>query len=116
MRISDWSSDVCSSDLFTVAHELGHLSLHAGLQAPLSPPEANRREQEAHRLASALLAPGDAVLEDLNGLGGRVTLSTLKRMKEKWGYSIKAFVVRFRSEERRVGKACVSTCMSGGSP
>lgn len=81
---------------FTVAHELGHLALHAGLQAPLSPTEANLREQEAHRFASALLAPGDAVLEDLHSFGGRVTLSTLSRLKEKWGYSIKAFVVRFR--------------------
>ncbi|MBT9605861.1 ImmA/IrrE family metallo-endopeptidase [Microbacterium sp.] len=81
---------------FTVAHEIGHLVLHAGLEAPLAPTEANRREQEAHRFASAFLAPGDAVLDDLHRLGGRVTLSTLTRMKEKWGYSIKAFVVRFR--------------------
>lgn len=81
---------------FTVAHELGHLVLHAGLGAPLSPAEATRRESEAHRFASSFLAPGDAVISDLNEIGGRVTLSSLSRLKEKWGFSIKAFVVRFR--------------------
>lgn len=81
---------------FTVAHEIGHLVLHAGLGAPLSASDASHRESEAHRFASAFLAPGDAVLHDLNSLGGRVTLTTLTRLKEKWGLSIKAFVVRFR--------------------
>lgn len=81
---------------FTVAHELGHLVLHAGLGAPVSADESSRREREAHRFASAFLVPGDAVLEDLRELGGRVTLTNLARLKEKWGLSIKAFVVRFR--------------------
>lgn len=81
---------------FTVAHEVGHLVLHAGLGSPLSAQDASRRENEAHRFASAFLAPGDAVLHDLHALGGRVTLTTLTRLKEKWGLSIKAFVVRFR--------------------
>lgn len=101
LRVSRSSTDPADAipgdrQRFTVAHEIGHLVLHAGLEAPLAPTEANRREQEAHRFASAFLAPGDAVLDDLHRLGGRVTLSTLTRMKEKWGYSVKAFVVRFR--------------------
>lgn len=81
---------------FTVAHELGHLVLHAGLGSPLSAADASRREHEAHRFASAFLAPGDAVLDDLARFGDRVTLSTLTRLKERWGFSIKAFVTRFR--------------------
>lgn len=81
---------------FTVAHAIGHLVLHAGRGAPKSADEASRREREAHRFASAFLAPGDAVLHDLEEHGGRVTLTTLARLKEKWGFSIKAFVVRFR--------------------
>ena len=81
---------------FTVAHEIGHLVLHAGHGAPKSADEASRREREAHRFSSAFLAPGDAVLHDLEEYGGRVTLTTLARLKEKWGFSIKAFVVRFR--------------------
>lgn len=81
---------------FTVAHELGHLVLHSGLGQPVSPADATRREQEAHRFASSFLAPGDAIMSDLDLLGGRVTLNTLSKLKSKWGFSIKAFVVRFR--------------------
>lgn len=81
---------------FTVAHELGHLILHAGVGQPTSPESAARMENEAHRFAAAFLVPGDSALEDLYGAGGRVTLSTLATLKSKWGYSIKAFVVRFR--------------------
>lgn len=81
---------------FTVAHELGHLVLHAGLGQPLAAPDASRREDEAHRFAAAFLVPGDAALRDLEELGGRVTLTTLSRLKGKWGFSIKAFVTRFR--------------------
>ncbi len=81
---------------FTVAHELGHLVLHAGSAQPSTPAEASRMEREANRFAAAFLVPGDAALDDLQANGGRVTLSTLAKLKQKWGYSIKAFVVRFR--------------------
>ncbi|ANG84650.1 helix-turn-helix domain-containing protein [Microbacterium aurantiacum] len=79
---------------FTVAHELGHLVLHAGRPQPVSAADATKREHEAHRFASAFLAPGDAVINDLGG--ARVSLTSLTRLKEKWGFSIKAFVTRFR--------------------
>src|SRR3546814_10187645 len=59
MRISDWSSDVCSSDLFAL-----------------------RKEQIPESLRS--------------------------------GFSLECF--EDRSEERRVGKECVSTCRSRWSP
>lgn len=81
---------------FTVAHELGHLVLHAGTGQPTSPEAAARMENEANRFAAAFLVPGDSALEDLYAAGGRVTLSTLATLKNKWGYSIKAFVMRFR--------------------
>lgn len=81
---------------FTVAHELGHLVLHAGTPQPTTPAEAARMEREANRFAAAFLVPGDAALEDLRVQGGRVTLSTLAALKLKWGYAIKAFVFRFR--------------------
>src|SRR3546814_9513026 len=73
MRISDWSSDVCSSDL-------------------LAP---HRRRSAGQRCAAALarrLAPHPAP--------GRCTGSR----------------ERDRSEERRVGKECVSTCRFRWSP
>src|SRR3546814_6339054 len=74
MRISDWSSDVCSSDLYV---EIAH---GAQLQT---------RYAHMSRLA---VAPGERVRKgDVIGYVGR-------------------------SEERRVGKECVSTCRSRWSP
>jgi Zn-dependent peptidase ImmA (M78 family)/transcriptional regulator with XRE-family HTH domain len=81
---------------FTVAHELGHLVLHSGSAQPATPSEAAKMEREANRFAASFLVPGDVALEDLNSNGGRITLSTLAAMKQKWGYSVKAFVFRFR--------------------
>ena len=82
---------------FTVAHELGHLVLHHASPPPDSPAEAARFERQAHRFASAFLAPAEPVLADLNRLGGRVTLTNLARLKETWGFAIKAFVMRFQA-------------------
>src|SRR3546814_7188947 len=65
MRISDWSSDVCSSDLSTGSRSRRHA------RRPLT------AEPDAH----------------------------LTRGRR-----------RLRSEERRVGKECVSTCRSRWSP
>src|SRR3546814_14479753 len=137
MRISDWSSDVCSSDL-----------LKGGLQAPLS-------------------GMGTAFSSSLFGLGGSLVLGFLELSSaqahnrflnelEEWLSSVtklssggafsgeteqpvSAYVHallektadsleqlqrtiargeedRARSEERRVGKECVSTCRARGSP
>jgi len=82
---------------FTVAHELGHLGLHASLGPPQSAEQAALVEKQAHRFAGAFLAPADALLDDLDELGGRVTLRTLASLKERWGVAIKALVVRLRS-------------------
>lgn len=82
---------------FTVAHELGHLALHSGLGPPQTAEDASRAEKQAHLFAGAFLAPGDAMLEELAELGGRVTLRTLTAIKERWGIAIKALVMRFHS-------------------
>jgi len=81
---------------FTVAHELGHLGLHASTPPPTDAESARRIENQAHRFASAFLTPADPVLEQLDELGGRVTLTTLQQMKSTWGVSIKGLVVRLR--------------------
>src|SRR3546814_13420136 len=87
MRISDWISDVCSSDLIAAAR-VGALALPFMGATAIAP-----------TLAAAIWTVGGydtvrlAVL-GLVGLGG----------------------LAFRSEERRVGKACVSTCRSRWSP
>lgn len=72
---------------FTVAHELGHLVMHAV-------PEDDQ-EAQADLFASAFLAPPDEVREDLRDL--RPTdMARLMRLKSKWGMSIAALIRRAR--------------------
>jgi Zn-dependent peptidase ImmA (M78 family) len=82
---------------FTVAHEIGHLTLHSAFGAPMTAEDAGLIEKQAHAFAGAFLAPGDAILDELATLGGRVTLQTLARVKQHWGISIKALAVRFQN-------------------
>lgn len=86
---------------FTVAHELGHVTLHSSCRPPDSAEQAKEIEKQAHRFAAAFLLPGDSFLEDLEQTGrGRVTLATLARLKERWGVSVKAMVVRLQQLNR----------------
>src|SRR3546814_3289128 len=86
MRISDWSSDVCSSDLL----DEGSLGVDAGTDAALD-------------LSAALML----ALE---------RLSPLERAAFLMHDVFDASFEEVRSEERRVGKECVSTCRSRWSP
>lgn len=81
---------------FTVLHEIGHLGLHSELPPPETADEARRIERQAHRFASAFLAPAEPLLDDWTSKGGRVTLSVLAELKATWGIAIKALVVRFQ--------------------
>src|SRR3546814_3245524 len=74
MRISDWSSDVCSSDL-------------------------ERRSSGVPANGARPAQPGWKPALDAWAAGKRVVK-----------------LIGFRSEERRVGKECVSTCRSRWSP
>lgn len=85
---------------FTVAHEIGHLALHAATPPPATAAESGMVERQAHRFAGAFLAPAEPLLADLDDLGGRITLSTLQQLKERWGVAIKMLVVRLRQLER----------------
>src|SRR3546814_7924153 len=91
MRISDWSSDVCSSDL---GNSPDDRSSRFPLQRRVRGGRALRaRAPGAARGARAV----DGADRDDAGFDGRAGLET-------------------RSEERRVGKECVSTCRSRWSP
>ena len=81
---------------FTVLHEVGHLAMHAELPPPRTADEARRIEQQAHRFASAFLAPADALIDDWNRHGSRTSLSVLAELKATWGIAIKALVMRFQ--------------------
>src|SRR3546814_3933393 len=81
MRISDWSSDVCSSDL---QGQSGHTAM----------------EGKANPVSDSALLACSSINQSTNCL-----INTPRRLR--WGK---------RSEERRVGKECVSTCRSRWSP
>src|SRR3546814_18752595 len=95
MRISDWSSDVCSSDLQCTA-----------LWGCLNMPDAERRCTDASLLWSAEVDRSVLRLLALPASGRLGTPFDLATCDAK----------AFRSEERRVGKECVSTCRSRWSP
>src|SRR3546814_9681122 len=82
MRISDWSSDVCSSDLAGAVE--GEIRAAVG---------------QFEDFGDALLARQALGVEEI----GHAELAAL-------------FLAVRRSEERRVGKECVSTCRSRWSP
>src|SRR3546814_10076719 len=84
MRISDWSSDVCSSDLS----------------------------------AKAWLSEGATLNHSANyhGYGHGAPISTLGATLHGYFMHAPDLPESRRSEERRVGKECVSTCRSRWSP
>src|SRR3546814_12021483 len=89
MRISDWSSDVCSSDLppryvSGVRMKIGTIATSSNFFAytALTKPASEK-----------IVAPSSTVDSVTSGCG-----------------------MRTRSEERRVGKECVRTCRSRWSP
>src|SRR3546814_12580722 len=99
MRISDWSSDVCSSDLafpyddpvadaVTCHGGTEDAGSGAGIDSKVRPERITRRGMSRH------------------GQYGCGECGNESSAQERKG----------RSEERRVGKECVSTCRSRGSP
>src|SRR3546814_10617873 len=77
MRISDWSSDVCSSDLL-------------------------RRDYKCRARSCCRQCRG-------HGFGPRIDIEVHSKIEQ-------CELELTRSEERRVGKECVSTCRSRWSP
>src|SRR3546814_7673855 len=100
MRISDWSSDVCSSDLTLNAF----LDLLYGI-------EARSRYNFLHPYASMRI--GAAV--EFAGEPAREVARVRRGLLDGDGRAIPDGVL-LRSEERRVGKECVGTCRSRWSP
>src|SRR3546814_15740240 len=99
MRISDWSSDVCSADLG--AWSLALLIAWAATAAILF---------SATYLYKWL---GMRVLTAIERLMGMVIVAISVQM---FLDGVAAYLRLARSEERRVGTECVSTCRSRWSP
>src|SRR3546814_19205656 len=86
MRISDWSSDVCSSDLLRV--------------------------ERAAQLLAMLAVGADAI-----GVEGPALADLPENLARAADFAaVGIFEHEQRSEERRVGKECVSTCRYRWSP
>src|SRR3546814_14060033 len=97
MRISDWSSYVCSSDLNTKTE--GRLILPMDYRNNILETIGNTPLVKINRLAEEIPALVLAKLETFNP-----------------GNSIKDRMALKRSEESSVGQECVRTCRSRWSP
>lgn len=71
---------------FSTAHELGHLVLHQSLK-----PSLKIVENEATMFASAFLLPEQPMREEIQK---PVTLTSLAKLKLRWGVSIQALMMR----------------------
>src|SRR3546814_11138476 len=123
MRISDWSSDVCSSDLIGAPILITqHLpDVFMPFFARQIAAASGRRAQVAVegiplQAEQIFIAPGDAHL--CLARGGRGVCVSLSRAPASSGClpSVDNMPWSVRSEERRGGKACVSPCSSRWSP
>src|SRR3546814_10667376 len=105
LRISDWSSDVCSSDLLDAA--IGEQDIDQHTVVVLGIPDAQRREYLYRTFARGHSAP--ELVQRQCAFDREADLARMLRF---------AGTHRSldRSEERRVGKECVSTCSSRWSP
>src|SRR3546814_14149122 len=102
MRISDWSSDVCSSDLLGAVVPGTDLSQHARLLSRVHDAVLSGQEPPAQ--------PRTVVARSWS----RVAAGGLT--PDHCGASTVADFSELRSEERRVGQECVSTCRYRWSP
>src|SRR3546814_20261345 len=119
MRISDWSSDVCASDRGIDAGNdapvVADVLEVAGLaeDAPVSVKGETLALQEALRERYEIAQASPRFIEHWAKLSGSAELGRL--LGEERAAERVAFL-RERSEERRVGTECVSTCRSRWSP
>src|SRR3546814_13948818 len=107
MRISDWSSDVCSSDLV----QFNGIPVGEITRISLDPRNPNRvlagvrlREDTPVRVDSTAATESQGITGGsyIQISAGTPSKPLLKEVSKE----------TLRSEERRVGKECVSTCRS----
>src|SRR3546814_16964983 len=120
MRISDWSSDVCSSDLLVGRRT--DAAQRAALQRRL------QQVRSVHRAAAGGARADDGMdfVDEQDTAFGLLEfadhrlqpfleVAAIARARQQRPHierEDRRFLEEFRSEERRVGKECVSTCRS----
>src|SRR3546814_12842551 len=97
MRISDWSSDVCSSDLAPLLGMLQNQGRRVALVTD------GRLSGASGKVPAAIHVTPEAARD---GALAKLREGDMVRLDGEAG----------RSEERRVGKECVSTCRTRWSP
>src|SRR3546814_11086315 len=125
MRISDWSSDVCSSDRQPFADALGTLSRWEHLPRAITPSEgslailvARLLADEARRLRKRgeERLGSEADLTERIGVSRQVLRQAVQMIEARgvliWRRGRSRGVGR--SEERRVGSGCGGRCRAGG--
>src|SRR3546814_21116739 len=112
MRISDWSSDVCSSDLIWSLQKHPRRAIRKWLHSTHL-----HRSPLASRLNLRFRARQVAVAHAAFSLAAKGTDPQGHAYAcSQEGGVLMTLGEEIRSEERRVGKACVSTCRSRWSP
>src|SRR3546814_15536685 len=104
MRISDWSSDVCSSDL--EGRRLPKLR-----RFPRELPKSGK-----HNLRQSTATTGNPAVAQGTPVAARRYFEASKGRTSTMHSNPVHGAARKRSEERRVGTECVSTCRSRWSP
>src|SRR3546814_14902156 len=124
MRISDWSSDVCSSDLLgrefrprRIAGEVVEQG-YAGIEQ--SPGHVLSLEQRpamaAERQRPAVHTDCEVQIVDRLDVGGEPRRLVPRFCSNEIGAGVDRHLWPSRSEARRVGTECVGTCRSRWSP
>src|SRR3546814_11269132 len=123
MRISDWSSDVCSSDLVFTSFTSGALGVQGqgtAAATPIMTHEGRAQALEAQASATGTTARRSAA-SSFGDFGERSTFGTNRAFGAAGGYlsdrtpgapGATGFGLG-RSEERRVGHEGATTCSSG---
>src|SRR3546814_2124932 len=116
MRISDWSSDVCSSDLAV----LGGVHVERGDELDVT--DVVAAEHDVHEAGHAIARIGVLVVAEALNQGAGAVAHACDGKADSGGHCCSSWERAWlrsdsmRSEERRVGKECVSTCRSRWSP
>src|SRR3546814_17296450 len=114
MRISDWSSDVCSSDLYLMAHDDDalHYREKSLMQGLLNRDDLPRVREMVAETARDILEEAGGGIELVNDYCRIVPVCLVQDYFGLDGVSRSDLIRWSSSEARRVGKECVSTCSS----
>lgn len=95
----DTSSDVTiERQVFTAAHELGHLVMHQGSYTGLTGDESDKEEVQANNFGSHFLLPRAAFERELNESSGLALVDFVLHVKRKFRISYKTVLLRLVKE------------------